>query len=860
MSARRANSGRCPAATALWRNSNNRVRLNSTAGTNPTDVVVFPALSAEGPGSKFFVDPRYRVDPSLPRTAVVRGGRVTGAEWDIVNRGSDSAAFGLSVVASARQSMALGTAATAADDGALVWADGTTPRESANPDEVTFGASGGFRVYGDKTGASVPAYVGGEIYLDADETVVTGKLTVTGLIDPTGIVFEGQASVPGGVPDASTGTYWATDADPSLPQFSNSAGTTALRVGTTPAGGFSNLAGLTVPNTAAPNYAAANSFVFGSQAMDYTDVGSAVRMFFNKPKAAFRAGADTLGAWDNAAVGVGSTALGLDTTASGADSLAVGSGVQADGANSTALGSGAFSAVQDNTLVVALDAAGSSAAADSVTVIASGGFRALANGTGVPAYIGGEIYLDGLSTVVTGDLAVTGIVLAGSAALGVAGGLSIPGGTPPAGAFTLWSDGNNLMYSNSTPQSRVVAGPFEISGSVVRQNAKIFNFSVESTSLAIGPPTTTGSSPTGSGSYFYKPLGSLFVGKMDGNPLGQGSFVLGNESNLPGVASVGCATTGAAPSGNHTFSWNKYAPTDGEFASPLNLTVLGGNIVQESGFAMVQSTSSSPTVDAGMGYFWTQAVGGGSQPAYKDAFGNNHVLSAAAFVNIGGVTLCDTTAPSYLLSHSFVYGIQSRDGAGTRFMLDKDNGSFCAGSASNIQWDVRGEASVAIGADGVLSGDHCLSLAGSQVTGNNAWGWSDSTVRTAAVSEGIVWGATNGVRVFTDAGAVPGVEVAAGGTSWTTPSDRNMKENVVELTSVLERVEALPIYEYNYRGQDPAVVCRGPMAQDWHALFPSNKDRLRIDTGDLDGVAIAAVRELAALTRGLRARLLPTPV
>ena len=62
----------------------------------------------------------------------------------------------------------------------------------------------------------------------------------------------------------------------------------------------------------------------------------------------------------------------------------------------------------------------------------------------------------------------------------------------------------------------------------------------------------------------------------------------------------------------------------------------------------------------------------------------------------------------------------------------------------------------------------------------------------------------------------------------------------------LERVGRLPLYEYNFIGGDPGSICRGPMAQDWHALFPAKKDPLGIDTMDLDGMTLAAVQGLLA--------------
>jgi hypothetical protein len=100
--------------------------------------------------------------------------------------------------------------------------------------------------------------------------------------------------------------------------------------------------------------------------------------------------------------------------------------------------------------------------------------------------------------------------------------------------------------------------------------------------------------------------------------------------------------------------------------------------------------------------------------------------------------------------------------------------------------------------------------------------------------------------------AMTGVVLYKMGNSWASLSDRDAKENLVELDprEILAKVAALPVYEYNYRGTPPGLKCRGPVAQDWHALFPSPaKDPRRIDTMDLDGITLAAVRGLEALAR-----------
>ena len=60
----------------------------------------------------------------------------------------------------------------------------------------------------------------------------------------------------------------------------------------------------------------------------------------------------------------------------------------------------------------------------------------------------------------------------------------------------------------------------------------------------------------------------------------------------------------------------------------------------------------------------------------------------------------------------------------------------------------------------------------------------------------------------------------------------------------LNKIEKLEIYQYNFKTQDKSKICRGPMAQDWHELFPSNKDKLSIGTMDLDGITLSGLKGL----------------
>ena len=58
-------------------------------------------------------------------------------------------------------------------------------------------------------------HVTGDGYFEQDVTII-GKLTVNDLIDPTGMVFDVQSSVPGGTPIAGKSTLWVRNSDGSL--------------------------------------------------------------------------------------------------------------------------------------------------------------------------------------------------------------------------------------------------------------------------------------------------------------------------------------------------------------------------------------------------------------------------------------------------------------------------------------------------------------------------------------------------------------------------------------------------------------------------------------------------------------------
>jgi len=168
--------------------------------------LAFPTTTTEGAGSRFMFDESQ---------AAFRAGSVTGAQWNVANRGANSFASGLDTTASGAAAWAGGAGSTASDANSFVWSD-STARASTAPNEVTFGAAGGFRVLAGGAAGSL-------INLDGPVTM-PGKLTVGGVIDPTGLVVVEQASVPQ-APLAGDGVFWARDDTPNVPMYTDDAGT-----------------------------------------------------------------------------------------------------------------------------------------------------------------------------------------------------------------------------------------------------------------------------------------------------------------------------------------------------------------------------------------------------------------------------------------------------------------------------------------------------------------------------------------------------------------------------------------------------------------------------------------------------------
>lgn len=212
-------------------------------------------------------------------------------------------------------------------------------------------------------------------------------------------------------------------------------------------------------------------------------------------------------------------------------------------------------------------------------------------------------------------------------------------------------------------------------------------------------------------------------------------------------------------------------------------------------------------------------------------------------------------------------------GAGRRMMWHQTKAAFRAGFAQGSEWDessvgfysaafgirtvASGTASFATGVETYASGNQTTAL-GSYVRSlaNGAFVYGDSSTTApmfAFAPDTFSVRAAGGTRFYSNSALNAGVQLAAGGGAWSSLSDAAMKENLRDLAgeTVLSKIAAMPIREWNYTTQDAGIRHVGPTAQDFHAAFGLGEDERRINTIDADGIALAAVKALEARTRAL---------
>jgi len=105
-----------------------------------------------------------------------------------------------------------------------------------------------------------------------------------------------------------------------------------------------------------------------------------------------------------------------------------------------------------------------------------------------------------------------------------------------------------------------------------------------------------------------------------------------------------------------------------------------------------------------------------------------------------------------------------------------------------------------------------------------------------------------------------GVYISSGSTSWTGISDENLKENIVELTGVLDKVKDFRCVEYNLISDENKSKKIGFIAQDWQedysqVVSQDNNGNLGMQYTETIPVLLKAIQEQQTLIESLTARI-----
>ena len=176
------------------------------------------------------------------------------------------------------------------------------------------------------------------------------------------------------------------------------------------------------------------------------------------------------------------------------------------------------------------------------------------------------------------------------------------------------------------------------------------------------------------------------------------------------------------------------------------------------------------------------------------------------------------------------------------------NGLYSAvGGGQNNTAD--GDYSVAMGRRAKTLGNGSFQFADS-----NNFDFSSSTVNAFRVR------ATGGVRFVTEidgTGATTWSCAAFAGAGWSCSSDRNLKQGLKKLDGkkILAKLAAMPVYQWQPKGQNAHVKHFGPMAQDFMKAFGVGDDDKMIGMQDADGVALAAIQGLNQIVKAKDAKI-----
>ena len=392
-------------------------------------------------------------------------------------------------------------------------------------------------------------------------------------------------------------------------------------------------------------------------------------------------------------------------------------------------------------------------------------------------------------------------------------------------------------FNTLTPRQQLTPAPYAIT-------AENLAPVVEFNSLIPGEFQVVGGGDANTVSNYFSTVG----GGVLNTASGANSTVSGGDDNTAsgntatvggGFADYGTGDYSTVSGGNNNVSSGTYATVAGgdqNIASAFGSAVGGGAYNTASspdGSATVSggydNTASGDSSTVGGGYLNTAtgsyaAVGGGQQ---NNASGDDSVVD-------GGIGNTNTSTYGTLCGGAYNYCWVN----GYETILGGSH-NYCSGDHATI---CGGGVNLSAGSYSFAAGEHA------QAVNNGSFVWSDNSgTTTSSTANNQFMARASGSYIFYTGTGSGGAQLAAGATSWSAVSDRNAKKNFqpVDSVAVLDKLEAIPIEEWNYKWEkDTDVPNIGPMAQDFkHAFYPGRDDK-GISTLEFDGVELAAIKGL----------------
>jgi hypothetical protein len=409
-------------------------------------------------------------------------------------------------------------------------------------------------------------------------------------------------------------------------------------------------------------------------------------------------------------------------------------------------------------------------------------------------------------------------------------------------------------YSGNTAANGAVGGAIGGGGAAGAENRVLGNFGSvgggrnnEVTdglgTIGGGYGNTAGEGATVAGGGSNTAGAESFVGGGFANVASNSSMIGGGQGNR---ASDNAATIGGGEYNTASGQWATIGGGYQNSASERYTTVGGGRSNDATG--LYDTVCGGEGNDARGSYAF---VGGGKSNAANASFAivgggqNNTASNDHATVGGGGGNAASFTAATVAggwgntasAGMATVSGGSTNAASGTGATVSGGSQNSASGSFSTV---AGGWLNVAQGDYAFAAGNRAVA----QHVGTFVWGDSTNADLASSANNQFIARASGGFYFYTNSALSSGVRVAAGGSAWSSVSDRNLKDNFarVDGAEVLARLSEIPISTWNYKAQDASIRHMGPVAQDLYAAFGLGEDDTHISTIDADGVALAALQ------------------